>query len=271
MARNSRVRFLDNNQGAEVSKITLQPSDIDSDKPFENLFRPSRTEVWLSDHEFTIEYDFKAPVNINSFYLLPKFGELSPLSGAATVTLKANNVDDFVNPALTIVLTGNQEGFLSFFDTEADGFEPHYRYWQVTLDDSDNPNSSIEFSTLYLGDYLTLDLRNVQKGFTLDVVDTSRVFESEGGQRYFDKRLSYKKIDGIALAYITAENRRQIQEWFRLGGITNPTMICLDPTDKVSGGDPFELAIYGQVTKSPTFLHIVSDIYTIKLSVKEFI
>ena len=269
MSRNQRIRWADNNCAG--MSLTSSPADIDPAKPFSNLFTESRTEVWRCANTFTLEYDFGAAITGSCFYLLPRYGEHSPLSGAATVTLRANNVPDFSTPAYTTTLTGNDQGILSFMDTEADGYEPHYRYWQIELDDQYNPEAELEFSLLYLGDYLTLDLRNVQRGFNIRTIDTSREFQSEGGQRYFDERIKFKQIDNISLAFVTPENRREIQEWVRTKGITRPTMVSIDPTDKLSGGDPFELAIYGLLESPPTFTHVKTDVYTITMRLKEYI
>jgi hypothetical protein len=220
---------------------------------------------------FTLQYDFGAAIVGSCFYLLPRYGEFSPLSGAATVTIRGNNVPDFSSPALEVVLTGNDEGILSYLDTESTGTEPAYRYWEIELNDEFNPEAELDFSLMYLGDYLTLDLRNVQKGFNIQYIDTSREFQSEGGQRYFDERVQYKQIDNISLAFVTAENRREIAEWSRRAGITRPTMVSIDPTDKLESGDPFELAVYGLLESPPVFAHIKTDTYTIRMRLKEYI
>lgn len=203
------------------------------------------------------------------FALIGPLGEVFSISDSATVTLKANTSASFGSAPYSVTLTPDTHGIYQFLDTEA-GTSTNYRYWRLTLTDRENTVGPTGFKMghLYLGDYTTLERRNVASGFTKTLVDSAEVVESQGGALYYQSGLKYMTYEGVELAYLDASDRRTLEQTFYDLGVSTPFYVSFDPTLLVSE-DASEFTRYVVFSQAPTLTHIKSDIYTVSLSFRE--
>jgi hypothetical protein len=267
MARNVRIRFMDNNLAAVHTPI-LAPTETVL-KPFSNCFTDSRSQVWESTGLVeTITYDFTYQRPVGYIALIGPHEQEFGLTPAATVTLEGNNIDDWTTPPFSQEIPVTDDGAMAFLDTDA-GI-PEYRYWRIVIDDSTSPASSLSIGTMYLGDYKALTQRNVQSGFSRTNTDPAKTFKSEDGALFFDQKTKYLEFTGVSLGFLDPIDKADLELIFGEFGISKPLFVSFDPTLKVSS-DIHELTRYMLFRDRPFFQHIKESIYTMNLQLREHV
>ncbi len=215
-------------------------------------------------------------IDLGSAALAPTFcaligplGETFSVSTSATVTLKANTSASFTSAPYSVTLTPDTHGIYQFLDTEA-GTSTTYRYWRLEITDRENTVGPTGFKMghLYLGDYTTIERRNVASGFSKTLVDSAEASESQGGALYFQSGLKYTTYEGVTLSYLDASDRRTLEQLFYDLGVSTPFYVSFDPTLLVSTSAS-EFTRYVVFSQPPNLTHIKSDIYTVSLSFRE--
>ena len=230
----------------------------------------SADEIRIHTSEKAV-FDFGYPAEISMFTILPPSGDTLGLTGSATVTLKANNVNDFTTPQYTKTATVTDSGVFEFLDTtDNDDDLPAFRYWQMEMIDRTNPlgTDSITVSHVYLGTYLTVSSRNVQSLFDKSSTDPSIVVQSDSGAKYYDLRTKFKSYQGMEMLYLEASDRREVEDFIQQVGITTPFYLVLDPT-QIASASSDELLIYGTFTSLPAVTHVKKDVYSVRMDVEE--
>ena len=214
-----------------------------------------------------IRVDLGVASEITFVSLLGVLGEVYPLGDTATVTLKANTSMAFSSPALSVTLTPGTHGMSDFLDDEAD---TNYRYWQLEITDRLNTlgPTGFEFGHFYLGDYVTIESRNVASGFNKYQVDTSTAEESDSGALYAQAGFKYMKFESVEIGYMEASDRRALEQAFYDLGKYTPFYVSLDPTLLVSD-DITELTRYVVFEDEPKFEHVKADVYSVRMSFRE--
>jgi hypothetical protein len=215
----------------------------------------------------SIVFNLGVASEIGFFGLLGPLGEVFSISSSATVRLYANTTDSWTSPALTVTLTPDNNGIYKFIDDET---SRTYRYWKFEFIDKLNTvgPEGFEFGHVYLGDYTTIETRNVGTGFSKVLVDTSTSQQSESGAEYYQTGFKYTQFDSVQIAYMDADDRRGLEQVFYDLGRSTPFYVSLDPTLIVSD-DQSELTRYVVFTNDPVFTHIKSDIYSVRMAFKE--
>jgi len=213
-----------------------------------------------------IDVDLGVAQAVTFASLLGPLGEIFSISSTATVTLLGNTTSTMTTPALTVTLTRDTYGIYKFLD---DLVDTTYRYWRLKIVDRTNPlgPEGFRFGVLYLGDYETIERRNVASGFSKKQTDSSQTFESEGGALYFQTGLKYMEFENIEVAYMDAADRRALEQIGYDLGKSTPFFVALDPTEIVSTAS--ELTRYVVFSSLPSFTHIKSDIYSVRMAFRE--
>jgi hypothetical protein len=210
-----------------------------------------------------VVFDLGVAQEITFFALLGPLGSVFSISSQATVRLYANTVDSWTSPALTVTLTPDNNGIYHFLDDLAD---TTYRYWRFEVIDKYNTlgPEGFEFGHCYLGDYVTIEARNVGNGFNKILVDTATSITADSGAKYFQEGYKYTQFEAVQIGYMTASDRRTLEQCFYDLGRTTPFYVSFDPTLLVSTAAS-ELTRYVVLRDNPIFNHIKSDIYSVRL------
>lgn len=223
-------------------------------------------ETRIHTSEF-VHVDFGVATECDFVSLIGPLNEAFALSNTATVTLMANSVDSFTSPPFSKTVTADTFGALLFFDDDA---SRSYRYWKLEIIDRDNANlsSSLVFGHFYLGAYDTVTSGNTEVGFSVEQVDPSIEMASENGTRFFNRRTNYLNFSGVQMLYVSAAERRTLQEMFYDLGIHTPFYVSFDPTLDISV-EHQELTRYVTFATVPIFNHVFKDIYSIAMDFRE--
>jgi hypothetical protein len=214
-----------------------------------------------------IHLDLGVATEITFVSLLGLLGEVYSISDTATVTLMGNSSDSFTAPALTVTLTPDTHGLYKFTDDETN---TTYRYWKLNIVDRLNINgpTAFEFGYFYLGDYTTIESRNVSSGFSKSQVDTTQAETSESGAMYFQTGFKYMKFESVEIGYMEASDRRALEQIFYDLGKYTPFFVSFDPTLLVSE-ETSELTRYVVFDDEPKFTHVKTDVYSVRMSFRE--
>ena len=258
----SKLRFCDNQRigvGNTVSSVTF-----DAGLPLANLFDTRCSRVARPDsNTFTLTWDLGVNASTVDFFgLIGPSGSPFSISGAAVITLSANNLNDFSSPPLQKTVPVTDRGAKLFMLDE----DTDYRFWQLSVNDATNPDP-LDLGYMYLGDSQTITDRNTQSGFTRQIIDPSVVQTSENGTEYVTEFTPYIQFNSLAVPFLTAADRRQLERMylkFQKGAL----FVSLDPAENVSE-DLDELTDLMRFTEAPSFQHIRADIYTMQYGLKE--
>ena len=207
--------------------------------------------------------------------LIEFIGVIGPLdqefsiSASATITLQANNLDQWDSPPFSQTLTRTPGGIFKFFD-DLDDTDKSYRFWRFEFEDKLNPNPDFQISYIYLGDYTTLENRNLNKGFTKTINDPSLTAQSESGVLYFDRKTKFASFKGTSISFLDKTQRDTLEQLFFDFGKTTPLFVSIDPTECFSN-DLYDLTKYVVFDDSPKFKHITSDKFSMSFSLREVI
>jgi len=254
------ICFADN-QFLEASMMTV--SSEDSDYPIENILDPIRSRLFKPlSNTFNIVIDLGVNASVGFIGIVGPLSAYFGISDAATITIEANNINDFVSPPFTTTATPELTGVFKFVDGAND-----YRYWKVSIDDNTNP-TIMELGYLYFGDYLQLESRTLSKGFSSGVVDPTKQVTSMSGALYYDEKQKYHRFNGLSLGYIPAADRRLLEKMYYDNGKSTPMFVSIDPNLKISEE-------YGELTKlmvfenAPSVNHHFDDVYSVGFSLRE--
>lgn len=213
-----------------------------------------------------IKFDLLNQYQIDAFIAIGAISAYFPIPETATVTIKANNLDDFSSPPLNETMTVTEEGIVKFFDD----IDSSYRYWRIDFEDKANPNgpSVFDLRVIYLGSMEAMS-RNISNGFRAARIDKSIGLESEGGTFYYRKKPKYWQIDGSVDWTIPAD-RKIISDLYEYVGNTTPFFVALDPTTAISD-------TISEFTKYVTFegsldkTHLLYNYFSLPVSFREVI
>lgn len=214
-----------------------------------------------------IEIDLGNNANdIGFFGLVTPTNSVFPLSNSATITLMGSNVASWTSPAVSFSLSQNDAGLLKFLDP-ATG-DMRYRFWRLEWTDRLNANGAgWEFSSIYLGTYLTLGKRNVNSGFSRQHRDLSTALQTESGAVYNNIRQRYVELSALTINYADADDRLNLEQFFYDFGLHRPFWVSIDPTEACHTLE--ELTRYVYFSAEPSFNHFKTNIYSMNFSVRD--
>ena len=229
---------------------------------------------WLADEQRNhtsewIRFDLGYNANIKALFIIGALDDVFTISESATITLKANNIDFWDSPPYSQSLTRLDGGIFQFLDDTSDT-DTGYRYWKIEIIDRTNPlgPEGLVFGHIYLGDYITLTSRNIQRGFTKTLYDPSIITESEEGALYFDEKSKYEKFDNMQMIHLDKDDRDTLNKMFRDLGKHTPFYLSIDPTGAFSNYLD-ELTKYVHFNSSPSFKHVNAGRFIMNMSFRE--
>jgi len=195
-----------------------------------------------------LQFDFGWITPITFVALISDVATSFPLSSNATVTLQGNNIADFTTPAFSTTLSITDQGIFQFNINDP---EVSHRFWRLNIIDKFNAilGPFLEFGNIYMGDFQTLEMRNISAGFDEVLVDPSIRSESEGGVLFFDKRTKYNRLSSIPVQFLLNDDKQTIKDVFRTVGVAEPFYVSLDP----------ELLINSDITEYTKFVLFDSE------------
>ena len=214
--------------------------------------------------EFAV-FDLTYQVPITFFACIGPLDEDFSISSDATIKIQANNMDIWTAPPLDQTLTRTDDGLMFFFDDVDDSA---YRYWRFYIQDRENPlgNDGLSFGHIFLGDYVNFG-RNISMGFNMKNVDPSTRNESESGAIFFDTKTKFHQYNGMSVQYMSKADRDSMRAVFNKLGTTTPFYFSIDPTELISDNQDFTR--YVIFDNEPTFSHIIHDIFSMGMNVRE--
>ena len=217
----------------------------------------------LHTSDFLI-WDFGVPVPVTFFAMLGPKDETFSMTPGTDLKLYGDNVNAWTSPAYSKTLTPTSAGLMFFNEMET---PPTYRYWKLEFKDKTNP-TNFPIGIIYLGNYITLSVRNVGSGFSKQVVDPSTRVETDAGVEFFDKKPKYLEINNLSAQFINASDREALEAFFYSHGKTESFFLALDPLLKISR-DIYENTKFVRFAVPPNVTHIKTDWYSISFKVRE--
>lgn len=212
-----------------------------------------------------VKCDFGYQASIGFLGIISALPDAFPMSSVGTVTIEANNIDDFTSPPLSETATITKAGVFKFLDD----VDSSYRYWRLKIYDpyySGGPN--IQIGNIYLGEYEQFTARNISPEFSYSIVDRSEVIESKGGKLYFDTKDKFYQFEGLEAALLDKTNRLKTENLFKQVGISSSFYIAIDPKQAVSNSIE-EFTHYVFFSGAPSFTHVFSEYFTARFNLRE--
>jgi len=264
MAIGNSIRFFDN-QYITVANSTV--SSAHASYPFSNAIDTVRSRLYqpASTNVFSIEWDFGTASPISFFGAIGKISSPFVISSAAIVTLKANSVpSSWTSPPFEETITPSEHGMFLQIDNSGGG----YRYWRLDVNDSVNPTRS-EIGYMYMGDHVNVS-RAINKGFTKQYIDNSKISKSVDGTKYYDESQKYQQFSGLQLGHLPNADRVLLEAFIYEFGIHTPFFVSLDPDLSFSIYD-YEYTKYCNFDKIPSFGNTFNDTFSMGFSLVEAI
>lgn len=193
--------------------------------------------------EERVVFDLGVTPEIDSFaaFFDPEDGH--KFSTSAVLKLQANATDAWDAPDVDVTLSFDDAwGCITHFFSTAQSF----RYWSISIVDTDNPYLYVELSKVVLSKATQLG-QMPSLPFTSRLVDRSRKEATAYGNIFADVYPTARSLS-FSYQWLTAEDEALLEEIFRRIGSVVPIVVALDPTATVFDKDRFVL--YGRLRES---------------------
>ena len=148
-----------------------------------NLDRDSRYRSAVLASPNTITISFGSPQEIKALILCDH-----NLTAGATIFLKGNTADAWDPPAFSEAITWNEEKIIHYLSVATT-----YKYWQLQITDTGNPDGYIEIGELFLGSYRELS-KNFLEGYseeTVFLMETNKTPYGVKRARFYNSQLTF--------------------------------------------------------------------------------
>lgn len=192
-----------------------------------------------------------------------------PVSTSGTITIEANSVDDFEDPALSVALEHGDYGAFVFID---DQVSTNYRYWRVKISDPTNPGGgkAIKLGHLFIGDHVTPVNRNMARGFRFSWVDPSIKTRSLNGNVTVNSRPKYRVYSGCNIPFLTGTDYTALRDFIEEVGQSTPFYFIPDYTKSVFS-TLGEQTVFCRFLSEPSITHVKSNTYSIGFELEEVV
>lgn len=260
------ARICDNNQ-LDDADIT---APINGSFPFSNcLDAKNRARVYKpSSKSFTIQIDMYANKQCSFFAIFGKADGYFSFSNQAVITIKANMINLFTGgePFTKVASVTDKGAFADLTDVDNPTGQ-QYRYWQVVVSDTTNPND-LELAYFYLGDHIDFQF-NANQQFQFEQTDLTRRATSDAGVVYSIRKNQYSIFSAIGFSYLGADDRRKIQSTAETLGLSIPFVFVLDPLEI---GFEFEFGtLLCYFEKEPQFTQAYLNKFNIAFALREVV
>lgn len=221
------------------------------------------------NHTFEFfNFDFGYQATISFLGMIGAVSSVFGISSTGIITLEGNNINDFTMPPFSKTATVTDRGVFTFNISDTDA---SYRFWRLRIRDIYNPvGPQMEIGGIYMGDFQTLQGRNISTGFVDKLIDPSTASESEAGVIYFDKRTKYTSLNGLNLRYLENDDRLIIKDLFNTVGKTDPFYVSLDPLSTLND-DITEFTKFVIFMDEPQFTNVGANRFSTTLNLREMI
>jgi len=264
LSRNSYGRFVITLGSSGTLNLETTANSIWSTLGFLSTTNATGTVFTADERRYSTGEWIKVDVG---FSQIPDFAALiGPanavfLCSTAVVRLQGNNVDNWANPPVNLVMeTSNHGSFLAFNITQA------CRYWRLLVLDVKNPN--VQLSVAHIGFSTIVTNTNISTGFNRVRLDQSERLYSEGGQLYCDRRPKIMTFTGASVGYLKDQELVEMEQLFYDLGVGRPFFLCTDPSKAVSSSLA-QMTHYVQLDSDASFNHILNSYYTLGFSMRE--
>lgn len=212
-----------------------------------------------------IQCDLGVPQQATFFALISGIDEIFSLSETASVRVRSNNIDYWVNPPVDIVVPVTDLGAFKVLEDLGS-----YRFHRIEIIDRLNflGPEGIKLANVYIGDHQSVTQTNIARGFSQELVDPSIGLQSENGALYFQIRPRYLSIGNCIIQLLNGQDQRDVQQLFYDVGVRNPFFVSIDPGTEISQNLE-ELTRFVIMTRPPKFNHIFRDYYDIDFEMRE--
>lgn len=217
---------------------------------------------------FTIEIDLQSnSKNVSFFAIIGESNDYLKISNDAIITLKASSINFFDgSEPINIQVPVSELGVYYNISDNVNQDGKSYRYWQIVVDDSLNPND-IEIAYIYLGDNVIIH-RNIANGFTYQIQDRTLIGTSDSGKVFTLKKPEQTVISAISYQLLSKTDKDNILNCIRRVGLHTPFLYVLDPDECRESHDFGVRPVYFN-RSVPSFTHVVRDIYNSSYSLRE--
>lgn len=183
------------------------------------------------------------------------------LSQTAVVKIEANAVNSWTSPALSQTLTIDDNYMVAshFFATPQE-----YRYWRITIQDSQNPNLFVELGLAWIGE--DVGFNEPENGFKFRLVDPTVESKTDFGHSYSDEYPLINQLE-FNYKYIDYETMQGLEDVFRQNGNRKPVLVCFD--DQESSFNRNHFLIYGKLGRNFDTDHVVHTLFQGGLKITE--
>lgn len=259
---NSNLRFMDNQKIDGNYTVTNE----DAGFPLANALGNIRSRVFrTTGTETRITLDLKFPDYCRALTIFAPLGEKLGISKEATIKLQADNVADWSSPAVDQTISLTSDHSLVHFT------ELNYRFVSLYIDDPTNPDGFISFADIFLGDYTTTTIRNINRGFTWVTKDPSTRKKSLNGTSYFETKTKYDTLGGIQWGLVTEDDRQTLERIYNKKGKTNFMPVSIDPDGCIGPNTVSDLTKLATITGDFSRAHRVFEYYDISINLEEII
>lgn len=171
-----------------------------------------------------------------------------------------NDVADWISTAT--FNTGNALTFDEIVGTLFLSSAQTLRYWFLELSDASNTDGYLEIGRVFAGKASSTD-ENFNENFSVEWLDNSRIYESEGGSKYSVQKVRPKIFD-ITFSDIDSDNVDVIEGWWMTCFKTDPLFIALDST-----GEPLSFSRLCQIENDLSWFYGPNNRATTTLRLKE--
>jgi hypothetical protein len=238
---------------ATAAATTVTASSENSRFPASNLKNPFRSVRLRSANtsDLRITFDLATTEDIDSVVLFWPKEDGIRLSSSAVVKIQANATNTWGAPAVDQTLTIDNQYMVAshFFSTNQS-----YRYWSVLISDAGNANGFLELGLVWLGK--GIDVPSAQNGFKSQILDRSKVIETDFGHKYVDVYPKQRRIE-INYSNVDYADIQTLENAYSSNGVEIPVLLALDPEEAVFDKNHF--LVYGNFSNSFGLGHVVYD------------
>lgn len=176
------------------------------------------------------------------------------LSSGVVCKIQGNATDEWNSPTVDETITYNADIMTEYFTSDS------LRFWQLLIDDTDNPDGYVEMGRPILCVYLETP---AGKDLSIGYGDTSSVDESLTGQRFGDERIIQKSYR-FNFPYWTDTVRKSIVTMIEDIKLVKPILLVADENDQTK-----VIPVYCGLDDSLSIDHIIAYAWRGILNFKE--
>jgi hypothetical protein len=244
------------NQAVALFKVSLGFSN--TDKTGSLTYSGSLVAIHTKE---SVVFDLKTIQDIDSVILMWPKEDGIRLSSSAVIKVEANATNVWTSPAVSQTLNINDDYLIAshYFSSVQ-----QYRYWRITIEDSQNPLLYVELGLCWIGE--NIEFNEPENGFKYDLMDLSKSTKTDYGHEYVDE-YPLTAVLSFTYNYILYSTLQILENAYRQNGIKKPVIIVFDENGSVFNKDHF--VIYGKFENMFSSGHVSYNLFNGELKITE--